>query len=207
MQRQRYSAGRKPVVLALVCTLGIFVTGTVHAQQRRVSDVEKRMTALEKRVRALEQRLDQALSPSKYSEKKGKSSAASKKSPVRLGKSPIRARLVRKNLKLAGGRETEDNLALLITFKNDSPQGIVSFKGDIVFLDVYADSILTFFAEIEKAIPGGMSNTWFGGIAYDATNEGHRRLLDTSVDRIKTYVKPEVIVFSDGSIKTFEKKK
>jgi len=205
MYRQK---GMGIVLVAMICSLCCIFTSDVFAQSRRVSDLEKRITTLEKRVRQLEQRLEKALNPAKHSgQKEQKVTSSPKRTGVTFIKSPLQGKLVRKNLKLAGAGEVDDNLALLITFKNEGAAGIVSFKGDIIFKDVYADSILSFFAEIEKAIPAGMSNTWFGGIPYDAGNSSHRKLLDTTVDRIKIIVRPEVIVFSDGTMKSYKKKK
>ncbi len=195
----------KTVLMAVACTICFFFSGNTFSQDK-VEVLEKRIISLEKRVRIMESRLDKALNPAKYSKQTEKPAIKAKRTGVTFIKSPIRARLIKKNLKMAEAGEVDDNIALLITFKNVGPEEIVSFKGDIVFRDVYADSILSFYAEIKKVIPAGLSNTWFGGFTYNAANGSHRKLLDKNVDRIDTELRPEVIVFSDGTIKSFKKK-
>ncbi len=204
---KRISGTGMPLLFAAGVFFCLFTINNVCAQEKKVNDLEKRVEKLEKRVRNLELQLDRALNPAKYSKQKVKTAKKPRRAGVVFLKSPLEGRLVRKNMKLAEPGEVNDNLALLITFKNNGAAGIVSFKGDIIFKDVYQDSILSFYAEIEKAIPAGMSNTWFGGIPYDAANEAHRKLLDTGVDKIKVIVRPEVIVFSDGTMKSYRKDK
>lgn len=199
--------GSKTVVVYILCFVClIFVSNSTAQQKKRISDLEKRITSLEKRVRTLEARLEKALNPAKHMKQTQQTASKAKRSTVKLIKSPIKAKLIKKKLKLAEPGEVDDNLALLITFKNDGAEGIVSFKGDIIFKDIYADSIMSFSAEIDKAIPAGMSNTWFGGVTYDAANKSHRKLLDIDINNLQTLVRPKVIVFSDGTIKTFKQK-
>jgi hypothetical protein len=51
-----------------------------------------------------------------------------------------------------------------------------------------------------------MSNSWYGGIPYDASNSTHRRLLELDNSSIVVDVRPEKIVFVDGTVKTFSQK-
>ena len=169
-----------------------------------VKELEKRIAALENRVKKLEMALDKALSPAKHSQKVKKETPPAKaqaRKKVTIA-SPIRAKLFNKKLKLAEPGEVDDNLAFLITFYNDGHVGIVAYKGEILFKDMYGDSMMSFEADINKAIPSNKSNTWFGGVKYDAGNESHRKILDMDIKNIIVDFRPEKIVYSDGTIKT-----
>lgn len=167
-----------------------------------VKYLEKRIAALEERVRKLELQLDRALNPAKYAMTENRKKPAKQKvrklSPV---ESPLRAKLFNKKMKMAEPGETEDNLAFLISFENDGPVGVISFKGEIVFNTSDGDSIMSFEADIKKPIPAGKSNTWFGGVTYDSQNLSHRKVLDMNIKDIVLELRIERIAFSDGTIK------
>jgi hypothetical protein len=186
--------------LAMVCA----ITVPSSAQDDKVQHLESRILALEKKVNQLEQRLEQALSPAKYPAAQAQAPQTSaKRSPAGFAQSPLLVQVMKKSLKMADVGETEDKIALLLSFKNTGTQNITSFKGEIVFKDIYADSILSFIADIEKSIAANMSNSWFGGITYDSRNPSHRRLLDLNLDRVKVEFIPEKIVFADGTTKNY----
>ncbi len=190
-------------MIYLITGLFIFsiMAGNLFAQD--VKNLEKRIAALENRVKKLEMALDMALNPSKHSQKVKKEMPAKTQARKKVSiSSPIRTKLIKKNLKLAEPGEVDDNLAFLITFHNDGPVGIVAYKGEIVFKDMYGDSIMSFEADISKAISSNMSNTWFGGVVYDAGNASHRKILNMDIKNILIDFKPEKIVYSDGTVKT-----
>jgi len=171
-----------------------------------VKYLEKRIAALEERVRKLEMQLDKALNPAKYAKAEKKKQSAKKPvkklSPV---ESPLRAKLFNKKMKMAEAGETDDNLAFLISFENGGPVGIISFKGEIIFKDTYGDSIMSFEADINKPIPSGKSNTWFGGVIYDSGNSSHKRVLNMDIKDIVLDLRIERIAYSDGTIKEAQK--
>lgn len=190
-------------MIYLITGLFIFFIMASNSFAQDVKNLEKRIAALENRVKKLEMALDMALNPSKHSQKVKKETPAKIQARKKVSiSSPIRTKLIKKNLKLAEPGEVDDNLAFLITFHNDGPVGIVAYKGEIVFKDMYGDSIMSFEADISKAISSNMSNTWFGGVVYDAGNASHRKILNMDIKNILIDFKPEKIVYSDGTVKT-----
>ncbi len=195
---------KRTIVFQAVLVLCFILANSSYAQN--VKYLEKRVAALEERVKKLEMQLDKALNPAKYAIAKKKRKSAKqqvrKLSPI---ESPLRAKLFNKKLKMAEPGEVDDNLAFLISFENDARMGIISFKGEIIFKDTYGDSIMSFEADIKKPIPAGKTNTWFGGVVYDAGNLSHRRILNMDIKNIILELRIERIAFSDGTIKEVKK--
>lgn len=197
-------ARNRTVFLIIGFIICFILIGDSHAQ--RIKYLEKRVAALEERVKKLEMKLDKALNPAKYSKTEKRRTApkqqVKKLSPI---ESPIRAKLFNKKLKMAEPGEVNDNLAFLISFENDAPVGIISFKCEIIFKDMYGDSIMSFEADIKKPISADKSNTWFGGVVYDSGNSSHRRILDMDIKDIVLELRIERIAYSDGTIKETKK--
>ena len=196
--------GNRMIYLLTGLYIFFIMAGNSFAQD--VINLEKRIADLENRVKKLEKVLDMDLKPAKLTQKSIiEIPADTQTGNIDSKSSPIRAKLINKKLKLAETGEVDDNLAFLITFYNDGPVGIVSFKGEIVFKDMYGDSIMSFEADIKKAISSDLSNSWFGGVVYDAGNVSHRKILNMDISNIRVNFKPGKIVYSDGTVESLKK--
>lgn len=195
---------KRTIVFRVALALCFILASSSFAQDAKY--LEKRVAALEERVRKLEMQLDKALNPAKYKkahkQKKSVKQRVKTLSPV---ESPLRAKLFNKKLKTAEPGEVDDNLAFLISFENDGAVGVISFNGEIIFKDTYGDSIMSFEANIQKPIPASKSNTWFGGVVYDAGNSSHRKILNMDIKDIFLEIRIERIAFSNGTIKEAKK--
>lgn len=203
--------GRNKNIFLHAMTIVAFLMVSGSFAQNKAA-LNRRITDLEKRVRILENRLNKALNPAKTKNYVKSRPAPGRKqiqaqpvvTPKYVGY-PIKAKLVKKELKLAQPGEVDDNLALLITFRNHGNKDIVSFKGDILFKTTQGDSIMSFWADINKTIRVNEGNSWFGGIAYKASDNSHRRLLNMGIYDITVEVKLEEICCSDGTCKKAKK--
>ncbi len=183
----------------------LFFASSSFAQDDRIGSLEKRLASLEKRIQRLEVTLDMALNPAKHTQEPPQEEKQQVKKTANPTDTPIKAKLYNKQLKLAEPGDIENYMAFLITFKNISDANIASFKAEIIFRGMYGDSILSFTADINKALPAGLTNTWFGGVSYDEANREHRKIVYMNINDIKLFVRPEEIVYSDGTIKSFKK--
>lgn len=182
---------------AALCLLCVVCSSYSVAQQNK--SLEARVSALELRVKNLESRL-QTASGTPAAQFVGKSAPA--KAAYR---SPLSAKLFTKKIH-SGAAGEGDKFGFLITLSNSGSVDIRSFKGDLIFKDPSGNAVLEFFVDIEKPIPAGGTNTWYGGIAYDSTKENHRRIVNMDPGEVTLDIDLKEIQFSDGSRKVLKGK-
>ena len=93
-----------------------------------------------------------------------------------------------------------DQIAVLLKFRNGSSEQIKGFVGVIQFHQ-NGKILLEAQVNIGKVIEPGKSDTWYGGIPYDASNPGNVKLLNLTASSIQIVFDTQSIRKSDGTVK------
>ena len=116
--------------------------------------------------------------------------------PLEKSPFPLEASLI--SLKT---HETEQ-LAVSISFYNDSPRLIKGFTGLVQFI-VKGEIVSEVMLEITKDLPPEENTLWYGAIPYDASNPQEVLLTQESVDDIEVHVVVKAIVNANGVQKVY----
>lgn len=162
----------------------------VGANEARIKELEKKVRLLEARVKALESRPQSSAT--------AKSTASSTTAPLNTS-GLITARLLKKKLDVSNGQ----NLALLISFSNNSFKGIAGFRGELFFTSNTGEKLLNFAVDVNKVIPRSGEMSWYGGIDYVASEVGQVKLLNMHHTQVRVTVKLDAVYYTDGTSKTF----
>lgn len=177
---------RSFVILLLA---GLFSLSFGNSDDARIKDLEHKVRLLEARVKALESR-PQVNSSS--------SSATTNSAPVNTS-GLVTARLLKKKLDVSNGQ----NLALLISFSNNSFKGIAGFRGELFFTSNTGEKLLNFAVDVNKVIPRGGDISWYGGIDYVASEVGQVKLLNMHHTQVRVTVSLDAVYYTDGTSQTF----
>ncbi len=175
----------------IILIAGLFTLSFGGSNDARIKDLEHKVRLLEARVKALESR-PQASSPSS-------SSATSNAAPVNTS-GLITARLLKKKLDVSNGQ----NLALLISFSNNSFKGIAGFRGELFFTSNTGEKLLNFAVDVNKVIPRAGETSWYGGIDYVASEVGQVKLLNLHHTQVRVTVALDAVYYTDGTSKSFK---
>jgi len=198
---------QKRIVLISVCS-GLLSLYSISFSQN-ISDLTRRVEILEQKVTELEKRLNLTQNSSKYTTAQtdinvSSSSNSNPSSGLAFLRIPVSAELFQKSIKFAESEGASNQLALLITFKNNGQQGITAFKGEVIFKTVYGDSLMSFKVDIEKYLPPLKGASWLGGFPYDQTSMAQKKLLDMKLSELTTQIRITEVYFEDGSRKTIQ---
>jgi len=176
-------------------------------------DLEQKLRMLEEKVRQLESRLNMTASePAQTRPSANPSSYDSWKShqaqtPVIKTETQeaslsgiLKVRVLEKKMYSS---ETGRGVSLLIAYTNISRKNISAFKGTITVSDVYGNVLANYPLTVNNELPFLESKSWFSDVPnYGADSETYKKLLNTSVEDMKTTLDLKEVVFSDGTVKT-----
>jgi hypothetical protein len=98
----------------------------------------------------------------------------------------------------------EDDITLRYSFKNLSDKDIRAFDGSITFTDLLDNRILGSSIAINEVVKAGDTLNWSGGIKYNQFMDDHQRLRNEPQENLKIVFVPKKVLFTDGTVKTFE---
>lgn len=213
-----YTFSRIIISIALLFLVSLWPVNTLFAQCQ-CDDLQQRIKALEEKVRILESRSGVSQTPVQsssgikqsdkdndgaWSASDNKSTAVSQqqvKSDPKSIVNLVRARLFTKKQNAA---ESAANVAVLIAMTNSGYKDIASFKGTVVFFDSDNSKLLDFLIEFTRPIRSLSSESWYGEVPADPSNEGYKKFLSMKAEDIKTSITLSEVVFSDGTKRTSE---
>jgi len=203
-------------IVYYILFLLIIISGTRHTFAQ-CEELEQRLIMLEGKVRQLESRLNITTDTtenktSAYTVKEKQSSYESWKSleaqkpAVKTGTGEVslsgilKVRVLEKKMYSS---ETGKGVSLLIAYTNISRKNVTAFKGIISVSDIYGNLLVTYPITVNNELPFLESKSWFSDVPnYGADAETYKRLLNTSVEDMKTTLEVKEVVFSDGTVKT-----
>jgi hypothetical protein len=95
--------------------------------------------------------------------------------------------------------EVSDRIDIAFVFENKSNRNIKAFKGEMVFKDVFGETIEKRDLMYDEGIKAGQKMDWNGSMIYEGVREDQRKFRDTVLDNMKFEWKPKTIIFDDGS--------
>ena len=93
----------------------------------------------------------------------------------------------------------QDKVTFTLGFQNKGSKPIAGFKGDLVFKDMFGDTIKALNFSHDEAVPAGKTVTWEGSMDFNEFMRDDVRLRDADESKVKLEFKPETILFADGS--------
>ena len=178
----------------------VLITITVMVSVSLAHDEEGKIKQLEQKVRLLEARV-KGLEAARGGDKASvKNTAASKKEKSFNTSGLVTAQLLKKKLDVSNGQ----NLALLISFMNNSFKGIAGFRGELFLTSNRGEELLNFAVDVNKVIPKGGETSWYGGIDYVASEVGQVKLLNLHHTQVNVKVELHAVYYTDGTSKSFE---
>lgn len=178
--------------MTFILLAGIITLGFSGSEEARIKELEQKVRLLEARMKALESR-PQSSSVS------SSSSSNTSSAPVNTS-GLITARLLKKKLDVSNGQ----NLALLISFSNNSFKGIAGFRGELFFTSNTGEKLVNFAVDVNKVIPRGGEMSWYGGIEYIASEVGQVKLLNMHHTQVRVTVSLDAVYYTDGTSKSFK---
>jgi hypothetical protein len=175
-----------------LCALG--------ASGQDIADLKQKIIDLEQRVMRIEKQLDMQAETMPAAKQASPGAASpSQRTPL-----PLRASLISKKRIDSDESHDQKNLAFLIELKNNGDKDINVYRGDITIARPGGgEELVTFSASIAEYIAARDSATWYGAIPYDQNSQSHQHVLRAAADMLSVILKPEQIIFTDGSIASY----
>lgn len=180
-------------LILLILIAGLFSFSYAGNNDARVKELEQKVRLLEARVKALESRSQSSTSTGSVNR------SQTTTAPVNTS-GLVTARLLKKKLDVSNGQ----NLALLISFSNNSFKGIAGFRGELYFKSNTGENLVNFAVDVNKVIQRGGETSWYGGIDYLASDVGQVKLLNMHHTQVNVQVALEAVYYTDGTSKTFK---
>jgi len=96
-----------------------------------------------------------------------------------------------------------DYINFNLKIKNNYPKILKGFKGELTFIDLFDQEILTTDLSVEKIIKSSQTINWECRLIFDQFLNSHQKLLNSNGENIKTNFKLKKVIFNDGTIQTF----
>lgn len=98
----------------------------------------------------------------------------------------------------------ESYINLSMSFANLTGKDIRAFDGVVTFTDLLDNEIMTSSLAINDPVKSGANLDWQGSIKYNQFMDAHQALRAASKENLKISFVPKKVLFTDGSMKTYE---
>jgi hypothetical protein len=121
--------------------------------------------------------------------------------------SPFSVTLVKKGFQAADySVDIKAAITFEVNFDNLTGKDIRAFDGSLTFTDLLDNTILSAKLAINDPVSSGSQLDWSGQLGYNQFIDKHERLKNEEFQNLKVRFDVKKILFSDGSVKEFEKR-
>ena len=96
-------------------------------------------------------------------------------------------------------RRYHDTIAITVAFQNKSAKSLTGVKGQLVFKDIFGDTIKSAGLKVDDEIGAGKTYVWNGSMEINQFMSSDTKLAGIPQEKLKTVWEPETYLFGDGT--------